>query len=386
MHTPTVTVLGATGYTGRLVAAEAVRQGLEVRLAGRRRAALQALADELDGRASVTVADVDDPSSLRALAQGSTLLVSTVGPYVRLGRPVVEAVLEVGCHYLDVSGEVPFLAWAHEQAERAAAAGVTLLPGFGFDGVPGDLLAGLAANHDPGPGLGAPAPVSSLGALAPVSGLGALAPVHSARVAYRVHAGRVSGGTARSVLDILAGGGAAWTGGRLVSEPVAARRWRVAFPEPVGPRGAVSFPAPEVVTVGRTTGARQVRAYLVVPGSVLAPAAARPVQALTRAAAGTPIWSVVQRAVERLPEGPDRQARARVRSAVLVELNGPAGVRGAWARMGDPYETTARIVVGVARRVLDRGSALPGVLTPTQALGGEAGDLLDEVGATWTRW
>lgn len=368
MHTPTVTVLGATGYTGRLVAAEAVRQGLEVRLAGRRRAALQALADELDGRASVTVADVDDPPSLRALAEGSTLLVSTVGPYVRLGRPVVEAVLEVGCHYLDVSGEVPFLAWAHEQAERAAAAGVTLLPGFGFDGVPGDLLAGLAANHDPGPGLGA------------------LAPVRGARVAYRVHAGRVSGGTARSVLGILAGGGAAWMGGRLVSEPVAARRWRVAFPEPVGPRGAVSFPAPEVVTVGRTTGARQVRAYLAVPGSVLVPAVARPVQALTRAVAGTPIWPVVQRAVDRLPEGPDRQARARVRSTVLVELSGPAGVRGAWARMGDPYETTARIVVGVARRVLDRGPALPGVLTPTQALGGEAGDLLDEVGATWTRW
>lgn len=358
-QSPTLTVYGATGFTGRLVAAEAVRRGLPVVLAGRRRHALEALADELGDRSSVAVADATDPASLASLAARSAVLVSTVGPYARLGRPVVEAALAAGCHYLDVSGEVAFLEWVHEQTGRAAASGIALCPGFGFDGVPGDLLAVLAADE---------------------------APVRAVRVAYAVRHGRASAGTARSALGIARRGGAAWSDGRLVDEPVGAHRWRVPFPEPIGVRSALSIPAPEVVTVGRSTGAPTVRAYLVAaPASVLPPIA-RPLGAVTRAVARTPVWRGLERVVDRLPAGPDEAARARTRATVLVAVRGAQALRHGCARSGDPYEATAAVAVGVAARLLADGPPRTGTLTPSQAVGTDAGALLEAMGATWWVW
>lgn len=355
----TLTVYGATGFTGRLVAAEALRRGLPVVLAGRRRKALETVADELGGRASVMVADATDPASLASLAARSAVLVSTVGPYARLGRPVVEAALAAPCHYLDVSAEVAFLAWVYEQNSRASASGIALCPGFGFDGVPGDLLAGLAAGETP---------------------------VSAVRVAYAVRQGRASAGTARSALGIAKTGGAAWSEGKLVDEPVGAHRWRVPFPEPIGIRNALSVPAPEVVTVGRSTGARTVRAYLVAaPASVLPPLA-RPLGAVTRAVARTPLWRGLDRLVDRLPAGPDEAARARTRATVLVAVRGAHGVRHGWARLGDPYEATAAVVVEMAARLLADGPPRTGTLTPSQALGSDAGALLAVMGATWSVW
>jgi short subunit dehydrogenase-like uncharacterized protein len=142
-----VTILGATGYTGRLCARRAIDADLRVRLAGRRQDALGALAGELGGDVEVAVVDVGDEQALRALAASTEVLVTTVGPYARLGRPVLEAALAAGCDYLDVSGEVEFLDWAYAQDGRAAGAGVVLCPGFGFDGSPGELLAALAAEE-----------------------------------------------------------------------------------------------------------------------------------------------------------------------------------------------------------------------------------------------
>lgn len=351
-----LTLYGASGFTGRLVAAEADRRGLPLLLAGRRREALEALAGELAVPAEVALADARDPEALASLAARSAVLVTTVGPYARWGRPVVEAALSGGCHYVDVSGETAFLAWVHEQSGRAAAAGVTLCPGFGFDGVPGDLLAGLAAGGQA---------------------------VTSARVGYLVRSGRMSAGTARSALGIAATGGAAWSDGRVVAEPVGADHWRVPFPPPIGPRGAVSVPAPEVVTVGRSTGAATVRGYLVVTGAALAPRVAGPLGALVRGAARTPAWSLLELAVDALPNGPDPTARRRTRAAVLAEVRGPGWTRRAEARLADVYGATAVVAVDVAARLLG-GDVPPGVHTPWQVLGAQAGPLLERMGATWS--
>ena len=90
-----LTVLGATGYTGRLCAAVAAHGHLRLCLAGRNRARLSALADDLGRtagtRPDVRVVDATRPDEVTALASDSAVVVSTVGPYARLRLPVVDA-------------------------------------------------------------------------------------------------------------------------------------------------------------------------------------------------------------------------------------------------------------------------------------------------------
>ena len=351
----TITILGATGYTGRLCVAEAVRAGWPVRLAGRRRDARAELGAEYpDADVSVAVADVIDRAALRKLGDDSQVLLSTVGPYAQLGKPPVEAALAARIPYLDVSGELEFLTWVYEQGTRAQDAGVTLAPGVGFDGVPGDLVAALAAK--------------------------ALdRPVVRARIGYVVSNGRVSAGTARSAVGALHRGSAAWRDGRVAQEPAGAEQWDVPFPDPPGTRGAISAPLPEVVTVGRSIGAQSVRTYFAVPGAKVMSAVAGPAQRMASALAATPVWTLVNRGVDRLPDGPTPEQRARTTTVVLAEVMGADGVSVVrWARLTDLYGATAKIAVAAARTLLE-GATPAGVVTPSQLFDPTA--LLDEIGA-----
>ena len=336
-----LTILGATGYTGRLCAHEAVRAGLQVRLAGRRREALEALASRT-GADAVTVADTADERSLVALAESSDVLLSTVGPYAVLGKPVVEAALRGGCHYLDVTGEVEFLRWVYAHDALARGAGLTFLPGVGFDGVPGDLLAALAAERLDGRVL-------------------------EARVAYAMRNVRPSRGTARTML------GALQTTSR---QPL----WQAPFPPPVGRRPALPAPMPEVVTLERSTGATVTQAYLASRLAPLAAPLAAPAGAALRALATTPAWSLVQRAVDLLPEGASAESRARSEALVVAEVRSATGSATAWARLRDIYGVTATIAVAYAQRLL-AGDLPRGVLTPSQAAPAET--IFKAAGAEW---
>jgi short subunit dehydrogenase-like uncharacterized protein len=330
-------ILGATGYTGRLCARVAQERGLDVVLAGRNAGKLGALARELGGPRTAVV-DVADGAALRALAESSDVLLTTVGPYTLHGRPALQAAIDGGAHYIDVSGEVPFISWVREQDEAARRAGVTLCPGFGFDGFPGDLLAGIAAVQ-----LGAP--------------------VEEARVAYLVRRGRVSAGPLRT---ILAGAAA----------------WLAPYPPPLGLRPAVSAPMPDVATLGPSTGAHTARAYMVAPGARVLPHVAAPLQSVLGAVMRGPVGDGARRLADRLPEGPAPEDRARTRTAVVAEVRGDRDTARVWCRLSDLYLATAHIAVGVAQRLLD-GSPPPGALTPTQLLGADAGTFLQEIGADW---
>jgi saccharopine dehydrogenase-like protein len=140
-----IVVFGATGYTGALTARALIAQGARPVLAGRDRAALTALADELGGL-EVMYADVEEPRSVRALVERDDVLVTTVGPFLRYGRAALEAAVDAGAHYLDCTGEPPFVREVFEsygpKATRSA-----LITAFGYDYVPGNLAAALALDR-----------------------------------------------------------------------------------------------------------------------------------------------------------------------------------------------------------------------------------------------
>lgn len=147
-----VILFGATGYTGRLAAEAMTRAGLAPVLAGRSADALVALTGDLAGLGPIDaaptwrVADVDDPGSVRDLVSSpDDVLVTTVGPFTRLGRVAVNAAVAQGCAYLDSTGEPGFIREVFEQdGPRAEATGARLLTAFGYDYVPGNLAGALA--------------------------------------------------------------------------------------------------------------------------------------------------------------------------------------------------------------------------------------------------
>jgi short subunit dehydrogenase-like uncharacterized protein len=136
-------LMGATGFTGRLTAAYLARHlppGARWALAGRDPGRLKAVRDELGADVPLLHADAGDSGSLRDLAASARVVVSTVGPYVNFGEPLVAACAEAGTDYLDLTGEAEFVDLMYlKYHERAVETGARLLHACGFDSIPHDL-------------------------------------------------------------------------------------------------------------------------------------------------------------------------------------------------------------------------------------------------------
>src|SRR6266852_7451026 len=145
-----IVLYGATGYMGALTAQAMVASGVRPVLAGRDQRRLRALAARLsqagDGTELETaVAAAEGPGPLRDLIGAGDVLVSTAGPFMKVGRPVVAAAVDAGAVYLDSSGEPPFIRQVFEEfGPRAERTGAVLLTAFGYDYVPGNLAGALA--------------------------------------------------------------------------------------------------------------------------------------------------------------------------------------------------------------------------------------------------
>ena len=145
-----VVVFGATGVTGRRVAAYLASRGdgsLKWAAAARDPAkAARVLAEDGVTAPETIAADVGDLASLAAMASRSKVVLNLVGPYAKYGRPVIEACVAGGAHYADLTGEMSFARRVIEEFDAlAVAAGVKIVQPCGFESLPPDLAVRLAA-------------------------------------------------------------------------------------------------------------------------------------------------------------------------------------------------------------------------------------------------
>ncbi|EKF39170.1 hypothetical protein MOQ_000608 [Trypanosoma cruzi marinkellei] len=176
-------VLGATGYTGKLVCEYLARLGSSKvgpwAIAGRNKEKLDQLKKELGVNLSVLVADITSPSSLDTLCASTSVLISCAGPFTYIGMPVVEACVRSRTHYVDSTGEYNFVRQVIERFhEEAKKQGVALVSCCAFDSVPGDL-----GNYFVRQGLDSE--------------------VAEVKAFYQMPRGGMSGGTVRSVMAVL---------------------------------------------------------------------------------------------------------------------------------------------------------------------------------------
>ena len=158
-----IVLFGATGFTGALTAeylARHIPPELRWAVAGRNAERLERLASQLAflipdrGRPGIVQADIGDPLSLQAMASSARLVVSTAGPFMEYGEPVVAACVDAGTDYIDITGEPEFVdrIWLGYH-ERARQTGVRLVHCCGFDSAPADLGVLYTLRHVP---VGAP--------------------------------------------------------------------------------------------------------------------------------------------------------------------------------------------------------------------------------------
>lgn len=329
-------IYGATGYTGRLAAEHAAARGLRPVLAGRSRESVARLARELglDWRAF----DLGSPAEVAAGIRGMTAVLHAAGPFSETSRPMADACLHSGIHYVDITGEIDvFEALAARDAE-AKAAGVMLLPGAGFDVVPSDCLAAHVARRLPG--------------------------ATRLRLSIKTGGG-LSRGTAKTSLEGAGRGTRVRRGGRIVELPSAPRA-TVDFGS--GPRPVIGLSWGDVATAWRSTGIPDIEVYFrLTPMLTRVAGAPRPLRRLLATGIAR---RILRRLIEtRLPPGPTPERRARARCVLLAEAWNATGSRVA-SRLEteEAYTLTAWTAIEIARRAA-AGEVMPGYQTPSSAFG-----------------
>jgi short subunit dehydrogenase-like uncharacterized protein len=329
-------IYGANGYTGALIAREAVARGHRPMLAGRNAEALAALGHELG--VEHRVFDLDNSTAVETGIRGMAVVLHCAGPFAHTSRAMAEACLRTGTHYLDITGEVAVFEALHARDAEAKSARVMLLPGAGFDVVPSDCLAAHLRRRLP------TANRLCLGFL----GLG-----------------RVSRGTATTMAENLHRGGLVRQDGALRKVPAAWKTRLIDFG--TGPVKAMTIPWGDVATAYHSTGIPNVEVYLGAPWSMRM--AARASRHLGWLLASSAVQKMLKRRIRAGPAGPTAEERVRGRSFLWGEATDPDG-RRVVSRLRGPegYTLTVRAALAVMERVLV-GEAPPGFQTPSLAYG-----------------
>ena len=147
-----VVLYGASGFVGRQTVdyfanhPEVASSGLTWALGGRSADKLEAVRKACGAkRAGIVVAEAHDAAAMDALARSAKVVLSTAGPFALYGSALVDACVRHGTHYVDITGETPWVKSMidlhHASAKRK---GARIIPFCGFDSIPSDLSAYLA--------------------------------------------------------------------------------------------------------------------------------------------------------------------------------------------------------------------------------------------------
>lgn len=311
--TSTILIYGATGYTGKLVAMQARDTHLSFEIAGRNSAQVSAMADQLG--VPYRVFALDDPATIIASLAGVTAVLNCAGPFASTARPLMEACIAGGVHYLDITAEYKVYALAEAWSERAAAAGVMLLPGVGWDVVPSDCLAMYVAAKVDRP--------------------------QSLRIALQV-ANSMSRGSTTSVGEILGVGLLMRADGAIVANPDASPSL---FDFGAGPVESMPLSFGDLVTAWKSTGIPNIAMYVNIKENVM------------------------PEGVTAMPEGPSLEERVANRASAVAEVTGIDGtVVRARIDTVNGYSYTPLAAVEALRLVVS-GQFTPGFQTPATVFG-----------------
>lgn len=329
---------GANGFTGTLIAEEAVKRGHKPILAGRSAEKLRPLAERLN--LEMVAVDLNDARALEDAVKRVSLVFHAAGPFVHTSEPMLKACLAAKASYVDITGELSVFERTLSLDTRAKELGIALISGVGFDVIPSDCLAKYVASAVP--------EASSLD------------------IAFAA-VGSPSRGTVKTMLEMMPKGAFVRRNGALVSAPSPAETRLVRFPN--GEKTVVSIPWGDLVTAYHTTGIPNITTFIAMPKAM-----ARVNQALdpliSRVLEIPTVLRAAQKLAERVAKGPSPEERETGRSMLWARAADKKGnVKEAWLDTVEGYRLTAEGGVLAVEKILEKG--VVGATTPALAFGAD---------------
>ncbi len=344
-------IYGANGYTGRLVTEIAVAKGLKPVLAGRNKEAIVTMAKHY--KLPYQICALDDKNALSDAVLGVNVVLHCAGPFVHTVKPMLEACLRNGTHYLDITGEIAVFEKLAELNEAITTAGIMAMSGVGFDVVPTDCLSLYLKEQLPS------ASYLSL--------------------AFMSTGGGVSHGTATTMLHSFDQGGAIRKNGVITKVPHAHKTRLVNFRSRRRPVKCVTIPWGDVATAYHSTGIPNIEVYT---------ALGKWGMRFLELSEGMFGWlfkrdflrNFIQNRINNAPAGPSARQRSRAQSYIWGEAIDGKGNK-VTARLITPegYTLTALTALKIVEKVL-AGNAPIGYQTPAKAYG--AGLILEIEGVS----
>jgi short subunit dehydrogenase-like uncharacterized protein len=333
-------IYGANGYTGELIAREAVKRGHRPVLAGRNQAAIETLAQQLGTNRAVF--DLSDSANLLSSLSGINLVLNCAGPVTRTVRPLLAACMAANCHYLDITGEPDVFEHCFDERSHAEEAGCVVCPGVGFDIVATEAAAAKLSEILPS--------AQSLKLGWDASGMATMSP----------------GSLITSLTNPRMGAHVVRENGRLVNlTRPRIERMAVAADQP--PKEAVAVAMGELNAVFYSTGIPNIAFYM-------------PANSAFRAASALMTWlkpvfmrkgvrSSLYRTTRRMVKGPSAEQREAGSALTFAEARNPDGeIARIYFKTADGYKFTYLAALPIVERCLSskRGG---GYYTPSMLMG-----------------
>jgi short subunit dehydrogenase-like uncharacterized protein len=332
----TIILYGAYGYTGQLIARECSARALHIILAGRNEKLLKA--QSMETGYPFEVVDLSDSAALKNLLLKGRVVIHCAGPFQFTAQAMVETCLETGTHYTDITGEYQVFEMLATYHARAKEAGITILPGTGFDVVPSDCLALYLKTKLPS--------------------------ANRLELAFTSNGG-LSRGTARTMVYGLGTGSVIREQGVLANIPLGKKIINIDFGK--GSMPCLNIPWGDVSTAWHSTGIPDIAVYTAVSaGAIRAVRLTRHLQSMLK----TPwVKNMLLSIVDRRVKGPGAQTLNGGRSLLWGKVQDAAGKTAvATIETLSGYKLTSKTSVLIAGYIL-RGNFKSGFQTPANAYG-----------------
>jgi short subunit dehydrogenase-like uncharacterized protein len=344
-----VVIYGSYGYTGKLIAEECKAKRLKILLSGRDGAKLKQQSESTGYPFEQT--DVNDPLALKQLLGKARLVIHCAGPFQTTAKQMVNACLETGTHYVDITGECAVFELLAGFDALGRQHNILIMPGAGFDVVPSDCLAVHLKNRLPGP--------SHL------------------QLGFTMSKGGVSRGTARTMIEGLGHGGMIRENGKLVSIALGEKVLEVNFGD--FRRKALCIPWGDISTAWRSTGIPNIEVYSGVPESTIR--AAKISRLFNWLLQKRWVKNYLRKKIDAKPSGPDEDKLHNGKSYLWGKVWDQKGnVAEARLKTVSGYLLTAKTAVLISQKLLS-GEIRPGYSTPAQYFG--EGLIFEVEGTSW---
>ncbi len=330
---------GATGYTAGLIVRFAQQYDLQPIIAGRDETKLKKIASETG--LSYRVFDLDDVDKIVENIKEVKLVLHCAGPFLFTAKPMMQACLKAGVHYLDITGEIGVFEMGARNDEKAKAANILMMPGVGFDVVPTDCMASYLK--------------------------GKLPDATHLELAFASLGGGVSHGTALTMVEGLGQGGAVRENGKIIKKPLGHKAKTIPFA--VKPMFCMTIPWGDVSTAFHSTGIPNIEVYTGTnPKGYKWIRMQKYFNWLLKMEF---VKNTFRKKIKSKPAGPNDTSREKAQMQVWGKVTNAAGqsIEGTWVGP-EGYTFTAHAALCIAKKVLS-GNYKIGFHTPSRLYGAD---------------